>query len=51
MKWLWTAADDGFPCYPLFAQDNNLNGLRTDARFVAFLADMKARLQRYEATL
>ena len=51
IRWLQTAADDGFPCYPLFEQDNNLNSLRTDERFVAFLAQMKARLQRYEATL
>ena len=51
IRWLQTAADDGFPCYPLFEQDDNLNSLRTDERFVAFLAQMKARLQRYEATL
>jgi tetratricopeptide (TPR) repeat protein len=51
LQWLRTAADDGFPCYPLFAQDANLNSLRTDARFVAFLADMKARMERYDSTL
>ena len=51
MRWLQTAADDGFPCYPLFEQDRNLNSLRTDKRFVAFLAQMRARLQRYDATL
>jgi hypothetical protein len=45
------AADDGFPCYPLFEHDDNLNSLRSDPRFVAFLAQMKARLQQYEATL
>jgi tetratricopeptide (TPR) repeat protein len=50
LRWLQTAADDGFPCYPLFEQDKNLNSLRTDERFVAFLAKMKARLQLYEAT-
>ena len=51
IRWLQTAADDGLPCYPLFEQDDNLNSLRTDERFVAFLAQMKARLQRYAATL
>jgi tetratricopeptide (TPR) repeat protein len=51
IRWLQTTADDGFPCYPLFAQDDNLNSLRTDERFVALLAQTKARLQRYEGTL
>ena len=51
IRWLQTAANDGFPCYPLFEYDDNLNGLRSDPRFVAFLAQMKARLQQYEATL
>jgi tetratricopeptide (TPR) repeat protein len=51
LQWLRAAADDGFPCYPLFAQDANLDSLRTDPRFVAFLAEMKERLQRYESTL
>jgi TolB-like protein/Flp pilus assembly protein TadD len=38
IKWLDVAADDGFPCYPLFERDTNLNNLRQDARFVTFLA-------------
>ena len=51
MQWLQTAADDGFPCYPLFLGDANLDNLRSDKRFAAFLAEMKARLQAYEKTL
>jgi serine/threonine-protein kinase len=51
LRWLQTAADDGLPCYPLFAQDHNFDSLRTDERFITFLARMKARLERYEATL
>jgi tetratricopeptide (TPR) repeat protein/tRNA A-37 threonylcarbamoyl transferase component Bud32 len=51
IRWLQTAADDGFPCYPLLEHDANLNSLRRDPRFVAFLAQMKARLRQYEATL
>ena len=51
MQWLRTTADDGFPCYPLFEQDDNLDNLRSDKRFAAFLAEMKERLQRYEKTL
>lgn len=51
MQWLQTAADDGFPCYPLFAQDDNLNSLRSDTRFIAFLAQMKERMRQFDATL
>ena len=51
IRWLQAAADDGFPCYPLFEQDKNLNSLRADKRFVAFLTQMKARLKQYEVTL
>ena len=51
LKWSQTAADDGLPCYPLFAQDANFNSMRTNPRFVAFLEQLKARLQRYEAAL
>jgi hypothetical protein len=34
IKWLQEAADDGFPCYPLFESDPYLNPLREDSRFV-----------------
>jgi tetratricopeptide (TPR) repeat protein len=47
IRWLQAAADDGFPCYPLFEQDDNLKSLRTDERFVAFLAQMKAQVRRF----
>ena len=35
------AAETGFPCYPLFAEDSNLNRIRQDPGFQAFLADMQ----------
>ena len=35
------AAETGFPCYPLFARDPNLDPIRQDPRFQAFLADMR----------
>ena len=35
------AAETGFPCYPLFARDPNLDPIRQDPRFQAFLADMQ----------
>ena len=41
IKWLDVTADDGFPCYPLFEKDANLDNLRQDARFVRFLAKQR----------
>ena len=35
------AAETGFPCYPLFAMDSNLDRIRQDPGFQAFLADMQ----------
>jgi DNA-binding winged helix-turn-helix (wHTH) protein/TolB-like protein/Tfp pilus assembly protein PilF len=51
MKWLQMAADDGFPCYPLFERDPNLNNLRKDPRFITFMASLKDQWERYQATL
>jgi len=51
IKWLQFTADDGFPCYPLFENDANLNSLRKDERFVAFMAKLKQKWERYNATL
>ena len=51
IKWLQTAADDGFPCYPLFENDVNLNSLREDARFITFMAKLKQQWERYNAIL
>jgi len=48
IKWLETAADDGFPCYPLFETDTNLDNLRQDARFVTFLAKQKQQWEHYK---
>jgi hypothetical protein len=51
MRWLQVAADDGFPCYPLFANDAQLDGLRRDSSFIAFLARMKADFDERKRTL
>jgi tetratricopeptide (TPR) repeat protein len=51
MKWLQVAAEDGFPCYPLFEKDANLNSLRKDERFITFMAKLKQQWERYNATL
>ena len=39
--WLKEAATTGFPCYSLFARDPNLDPVRSDPIFRAFLADMQ----------
>jgi tetratricopeptide (TPR) repeat protein/predicted Ser/Thr protein kinase len=46
IKWLENAADDGFPCYPLFANDTNLDALRHDERFIKLLERSKAEMSR-----
>jgi hypothetical protein len=51
MRWLQLAADDGFPCYPLFEGDPNLNNLRRDQHFIAFMAKLKEQWERYKARL
>jgi TolB-like protein/DNA-binding winged helix-turn-helix (wHTH) protein/lipopolysaccharide biosynthesis regulator YciM len=51
IKWLETAAEDGFPCYPLFERDTNLDNLRQDARFIAFLAKQKQQWEHYRTIL
>jgi protein kinase/serine/threonine-protein kinase len=47
MKWLETTANDGFPCYPMFERDMNLNNLRKDPRFVTFLAKLKQQWEEH----
>ena len=51
IKWLETAADDGFPCYPLFERDANLDSLRQDARFITFLEKQRQQWESYRSNL
>ncbi|HZS07752.1 MAG TPA: protein kinase [Blastocatellia bacterium] len=51
VKWLEVAADDGFPCYPWFEYDANLNNLRKDERFIAFMTKLRKQWEHYQATL
>jgi tetratricopeptide (TPR) repeat protein len=51
VKWLEVAAEDGFPCYPLFESDANLDNLRQDARFITFLARQRQRWAYYRTVL
>jgi tetratricopeptide (TPR) repeat protein len=49
MKWLQVAADEGFPCYPLFEGDTNLDNLREDVRFISFMATQKQQWKHFAA--
>jgi adenylate cyclase len=51
IKWLEAAAEEGFPCYPLFEQDANLDNLRQDARFVTFMAKLRQQWEHYRTIL
>ena len=47
IKWLETTAADGFPCYPLFESDHNLDNLRQNVSFVEFMAKLKREWESY----
>jgi hypothetical protein len=49
LKWLERAASDGLPAYTLFANDPTLSSLRSDPRFVSFLAAERERHDRLTA--
>jgi len=51
LRWLQTAADDGFPCYPLFENDPYLDHLRQNPRFISLMAKLKAQWENYRAIL
>ena len=47
IQWLERVAEGGFPCYPLFESDKNLDNLRQDPRFAAFMARLRQQWVRY----
>ena len=54
LKYLHMTAETGFPCYPLFNNDPNLEAIRSDPGFQDFLSDQKAiweeRITKYGAS-
>ena len=42
LQYLRLTAEDGFPCYPLFEHDSNLDHPRRDPRCLSFLAEQKS---------
>jgi tetratricopeptide (TPR) repeat protein len=51
VTWLRTAADQGMPCYILFANDPDLHALRTNAGYNILLDDLRRREARYRSVL
>ncbi len=51
IKWLEAAATTGFPCYPLFERDANLNNVRNDPRFVTLLSQLKQQWETHKTLL
>jgi serine/threonine protein kinase/tetratricopeptide (TPR) repeat protein len=51
LDWLKKATREGLPCYPLFERDPDLDSLRKNPEFIAFLAQLKAQAERFRATL
>jgi TolB-like protein/DNA-binding winged helix-turn-helix (wHTH) protein len=51
LQYLRMAADDGFPCYPLFEHDTNLDHLRNDPHFLSFLAEQKKQWEYFRKHL
>ena len=51
VEWLEKAANNGFPCYPLFASDPNLSSLRSDPAYQSLMRKMKSDWERYRVTL
>jgi tetratricopeptide (TPR) repeat protein len=51
LRWLRRAAEEGWPCYPYFAADPNLDRIRNDPEVSAYMRDLKRRWERYRAVL
>jgi TolB-like protein/DNA-binding winged helix-turn-helix (wHTH) protein/tetratricopeptide (TPR) repeat protein len=51
LQYLRLTADDGFPCYPLFEHDSNLDHLRNDPGFLSFLAEQRKQWEYFHEHL
>jgi TolB-like protein/DNA-binding winged helix-turn-helix (wHTH) protein/Tfp pilus assembly protein PilF len=48
IQWLQMSAAEGFPCYPVFARDPNLANLRSDPRFIEFMAKQELQWESFQ---
>lgn len=51
VHWLAVAADDGFPCYPLFEAETNLNNIRKDPRFIELMTKLRSQWEHFQTVL
>jgi TolB-like protein/DNA-binding winged helix-turn-helix (wHTH) protein/Tfp pilus assembly protein PilF len=51
VEWLRRSADDGFPCYPVFAGDSNLANLHGDPQYEALMTELRSEWQHNMTTL
>ncbi len=49
VRFLQMAADDGYPCYPLFERDPNLDAIRQNPKFQSFLSVQKQQREHYKS--
>jgi TolB-like protein/DNA-binding winged helix-turn-helix (wHTH) protein/tetratricopeptide (TPR) repeat protein len=49
LHYLKITADDGFPCYPLFEHDLNLDNLRKNPQFQSFMTEQKKQWEYFQA--
>lgn len=47
VKWLTQAVNSGFPNYPIFARDPNLNRIREDPEFRRLMDSLRVRFEAY----
>ena len=48
VSWIEAAAEDGFPCYPYFERDPNLDALRRHPRFVGLMSLLHKRWNHFK---
>ena len=48
LEWLREAAGSGFPCYPLFLRDPNLEALRRDPRWSSWMGEVRRNWEGYQ---
>ena len=47
VEWLRNAADDGYPCFPVFENDRALDRVRAAPVFQTFLAQQRDRWEQF----